>query len=231
MQSQKPRTQKPACGAPGVLGQNSDKLTRAKLGGRFPLKRKLRGNSMPPRRAQPAEKPPDLPTERAYAFLKGQLAKLQEFKGHNYREAEGGESEWVALTEKLVMRSFGSESPNYRKFRMASSAGQYFMTPFGEGEDHALNQSNFQARVEAYEASLRSSITELELDLPGNEIKGVYEPGQEYEFYRDVNACLKLAQKEIFVIDPYLSTEIFNVYAGAILRTVYFRLLTANVPA
>jgi hypothetical protein len=62
-------------------------------------------------------------------------------------------------------------------------------------------------------------------------IKGVYEPGQEYEFYRDMAACLKLAQKEIFIVDPCLNAEIFDVYAHAIPRTVSFRLLSANVPA
>ena len=66
--------------------------------------------------------------------------------------------------------------------------------------------------------------------MPDSGVKGVYEPGEEYEFYRDVSACLKLANKEIFVIDPYLSTEIFDVYAAAIPRTVLFRLLSANIP-
>jgi hypothetical protein len=46
-----------------------------------------------------------------------------------------------------------------------------------------------------------------------------------------VTSCLKLAQKEIFVIDPYLNTEIFDVYANAIPRTVGFRLLSAKLPA
>ena len=34
---------------------------------------------------------------------------------------------------------------------------------------------------------------------------------------------------ELFVIDPYLSTEICDTYAGAIPRIVQFRLLSANV--
>jgi hypothetical protein len=41
---------------------------------------------------------------------------------------------------------------------------------------------------------------------------------------------LGLASKEIFVIDPYISAELFDIYAGAILRTVSFRLLSANIP-
>lgn len=185
---------------------------------------------MPPKRYQPAETPPDLPTEKAYQFLKAQLAKLESL-GCDYREAGPAEEEWFNLTSKLIMRSFGSGSNNYSDFRRGRSAGEYYMTPFGEGIDHGQNQRNFEARSVAYGSALRSSISELELDLPQTEIKGVYEPGEQYEFYRDVTACLRLAGKEIFVIDPYLSVEIFDVYAGAIPRTVSFRLLSANVLA
>ena len=57
----------------------------------------------------------------------------------------------------------------------------------------------FLARMTAYETALRSCISALELDLPDAGIKGVHEPGQEYEFYGDVTSCLKWAQKEIYV--------------------------------
>lgn len=164
-------------------------------------------------------------------MLKAQLEKLQELKVRNYRDADAVEDEWYNLTSKLVQRSFGSRSTNYSNFRRGRSAGHYYVTPFGGGEDHSLNQENFQARCQAYEAALRSCISELELDLPDSGIKGVYEPGEAYEFYRDVTACLGLAKKEILVIDPYLNTEIFDVYASAIPRTVGFRLLSVNVPA
>jgi hypothetical protein len=185
---------------------------------------------VPPRRSQPAETSPDLPPEKAYSVLKAQLAKLQELKGRDYRTAGAAEDELVQLTAKLVMLSFGSGSPNYTAFRMAGSAGSYFMQ-MGDYVDHAQDQRNFEARLQAYESALKSCISELELFLPDTGIKGVYEPGEQYEFYRDVTACLGFAQKEIFVIDPYLNTEIFDVYASAIPRTVAFRLLSANIPA
>jgi len=172
-----------------------------------------------------------LAPEKAYSVLKAQLAKLQELKGRNYQEAEAAEDEWYNLTAKLVLRSFGSGSTNFSNFRNGRSAGEHYLLPYGAGVPHALNQRNFEARQQAYEAALRSCISELEIDLPDTGIKGVYEAGEEYEFYRDVTACLGLAQKEIFVIDPYLNTEIFDVYASAIPRSVGFRLLSANVPA
>jgi hypothetical protein len=55
--------------------------------------------------------------------------------------------------------------------------------------------------------------------------------GEEYEFYRAVKTLLGLASKEIFIVDPYISPELFDIYADAIPRTVSFRLLTANVPS
>jgi hypothetical protein len=184
---------------------------------------------LPTKRNQPADTPPDLPPQKAYEVLKAQLAKVQELKGHDYRTADGVENELFQLTAKLVMRSFGSGSPNYAAFRRGGSAGSYVME-MGGYVDHGRNQRNFEARLQAYESSLKSCVSELELDLPDTGIKGVYEPGEEYEFYRDVTACLKLAQKEIFVIDPYLNSEIFDVYASAIPRTVRSRLLSANIP-
>jgi hypothetical protein len=186
-------------------------------------------DSMAIKRRGAEETPPDLPPEKAHSALKTQLGKLQEFKGGDYRQCQPLEGEWYGLTEKLLMRAFGSNSPNFNRFRMASSAGE---TRFQIGDqiNHSLNQRNFEARLQAYESVLRSSVSELELDLPESGIQGVYEPGEEYEFYRDVRACLKLAQKEVFVVDPYLSTEIFDLYAQAIPRTVFFRLLSSNIP-
>ena len=186
---------------------------------------------MPPKRTQTIETPPDLSPERAYSFLKTQLEKLQHLKGRNYQEAEAEEKEWSQLTQKLVLRSFGSASTNYGNFQGALFAGEHYIQLYGGGVPHARYQKNFEARQREFEAVLRSCIAELELDLPDTGIKGVYEPGEQYEFYRDVAACLNFAQREIFIIDPYLNAEIFDVYAGAIPRTVSFRLLTANVPA
>lgn len=187
---------------------------------------------MPTRRTQPAETPPDFSTEKAHSVLSAQLAKLQELNTKDYRQGGGAaEDEWFDLTAKLVMRSFGSGSLNYSNFRRCRSAGEYYSQPFGGGEDYALAQRNFKTRLQAYEGALRSCLAELELDLPEAAIKGVYQPGEEYEFYRDIKACLAFAKKDVLVIDPYLNTEIFDVYANAIPRTVSFRLLSANIPA
>jgi hypothetical protein len=185
---------------------------------------------LPSKRVQPIVTTRDLPPERAYAALNAQLEKLQTLKGRNYAEAKAEEDEWWQSTEKLVIRSFGSESTNNSNFRNAMFAGEHYAI-VDDVVPHERYQNNFEARQRSYEAVLKSCIAELEIDLPEKEIKGAYEPGQQYEYYSDVKTCLTLAHREIFIIDPYLDTDIFDVYANAITRAVHFRLLTANVPA
>ena len=143
-----------------------------------------------------------------------QLEKLQAFKGRNYAEEKADEDEWSQLTEKLVIRSFGSDGPNHLNFFRTRAAGEHRVVMYDEGVPHERYQRNFEARLQAYESLLRSCIAELAIDLPDAGIKGTYDAGEQYEYYRDVTACLELAQKEIFIIDPYLSKEIFEVYAA-----------------
>jgi hypothetical protein len=178
---------------------------------------------------QPIGTPADLPPEKAYSHLKKQLEELQPLKTLQYHNGgDNAEDEWMQYTETIVRRGFGTDSQNYKNFRDARSAGEYYIS-YG-GVDHALNQQNFQTRLAAYETALRSCLRALELDLPEPEIKGAYQPGEEYEFYRDLRTCLESAVVDILVVDPYLDTDIFNTYADAIDRTVIFRLLSANVP-
>lgn len=184
-----------------------------------------------PRRSSPQSTPPDLQPDKAFSVLSGQLQFLQELKGLRYSDGEAKEREWAQFTAKMIMRTFGSDSPNKTNFSRALSTGDYYMTPYGGAENHGLNQRNYDARIQAYEGVLNSCLAELRIDMPELEIQAVFEPGQEYEFYRAVKTILGFAAKEIFVVDPYVSVEMFDVYAGAIPRTVSFRLLSANVPA
>ena len=181
------------------------------------------------RKNQPPPIAPDLPPDKAFEVLSRQLQSLQELKGARYSDGEAKEREWAQFTEKVIIRAFGGDSPNKQHFRRALSEGDYYVVPYDAPVNHELNQSNYEARIQAYEGVLNSCLAELRIDLPEAGVKGVYEPGQEYEFYRDVKSILSQARNEIFVIDPYISDEMFDVYAGAIPRTVLFRLLSANV--
>jgi hypothetical protein len=184
---------------------------------------------MPRRPSQPSVTQPDLSPERAYAALSRQLDALQKLKKRDYREADAEETEWENFTEKLIIRAFGSDSANLNHFFHARSAGTHRIAPFGGGVPHAQNQRNFEARIQAYEAMLGSCLAELKLDLPEAELKGAYAPGEEYEFYKDVKHILQLAQKEVLIIDPYIDSEMFELYASAFPRTISFKLLSANV--
>jgi hypothetical protein len=159
-----------------------------------------------------------------------QLEKLELLKAHKYPEAQADEKEWYHFTEKLISRSFGSASSNLQNFQWCWIAVQRQVREYGEPADYQREQLNFEARLRAFEGVLKNCLEELQIDMPDTGIKGVYEPGEEYEFYGDVTACLKVAQKEILVVDPYLNPDIFNVYARSIPRTVFFRLLSANTP-
>jgi hypothetical protein len=182
------------------------------------------------RRAVPPSIPPTIAPERALAAIQKQLQALQLFAGQNYQQAEATEEQWSQFTQSIIERAFGNPSSNLTKFYTARSAGSYRMIPYGGGIPHGENQQNFQARTQAYESFLRSCVSELELILPEKEIAGHYEPGQEYEFYRDITSILKAASKSVLIVDPYLGTDVFDVYAGAISRAVLFRLLTSNIP-
>ena len=190
---------------------------------------------MAPKRPQPEETAPDLSAEKAYAILSVQLEKLRVLKNQNYQHAKPEEEEWFQFTHKLIQRAFGSNSPNARNFGSARSAGEHRMVLTGwggrPGIDDAQNQSNFVARTSAYENALKSSLAELKLDLPESEIKGLYAPGEEYEFYKGIKTILSLAAQELFVVDPYLNNEIFETYADSIPRIVKFRLLGTNIPS
>jgi hypothetical protein len=133
---------------------------------------------------------------------------------------------WASTGRETMIKAFGSDSANLCDFEQVD----FYRTP---KVDSPAGQEELRAEILKERLSVVvGCIGQLELfSGEADGIKGVYQPGEEYEFYRDVTACLKLAQKEIFIIDPYLSVEIFNVYAGAIPRTVSFRLLSASIPA
>ena len=152
-------------------------------------------------------------------------------KAFGHREGMPKEQEWVNFTGNIVLKAFGSDSPNILQFAQAGSAGEYFIIPYGASEDPSHTERNYQARLQAYEGVLNGCLSELSLDLPEPEIKGVFEPGQEYELYVAVKTILGFANQEILIVDPYLSAEVFDVYAGAIPRSVLFRLLSNNIPA
>lgn len=180
---------------------------------------------MPTRRAAPQPKPADWPPEKTHGALKRQLAALDKLRGRRYDEARHDEQEWENLTLNITTHGFGEGSENVSQFHHARWAGSHHMG----GMSSVLLQSNYNQRMEAYAATLRSSISELELIMPEPEISGAYEPGDEYSFYRDLKTLVGLATRELFIVDNYLGTELFDVYMENVHPGVAVRVLTNEV--
>ena len=186
---------------------------------------------MPTRKTSPRPTAPTLAPEKGYSELKKQLDLIQSLKGKDYREAESTEHQMRDFVERLLEMTFGKPSTALDSFRRARTAGSYrFLMP-DEPTPHGQNQNNFMERLTAMESSLRAALSELELRMPEKEIKGHYDAGEEYEFYRDVKRILALAKTEVFIIDPYLNDDIFNLYADGINRSIRLRILSNNIPA
>jgi hypothetical protein len=181
---------------------------------------------MSPRRPSvPPPRPADFLPEKTYVALKKQLAALDAFRGRNFREVENEEREWKNFTLTILHHGFGENSENVSQFHHAKWAGQHH----GGGMSLGLIQQNFDKRIEAFAAMLRSSLAELKLLMPQPEIAGAYEPGDEYQFYRDLRTIVGFAEKDLFITDNYLDTELFDVYMGNVNPAVTIRVLTGRV--
>jgi len=180
-----------------------------------------------PRRTNPPPKPADWTPEKTLAALKKQLAGLDNLRGRNYEEAEHDEQGWMNLTLNVLTHGFGDGSNNVGQFHSAKWAGDHYMGRMSP----ALLQSNFNKRIEAFEAMIESSIAELEMMLPEPELAGTYETGDDYIFYKDLKTIVALAGRELFVIDNYLDTQLFDVYMEIVGALVRVRVLTQQIPA
>lgn len=97
--------------------------------------------------------------------------------------------------------------------------------------DESQLQYNFEQRVEKFTALLRSSLAELEFMLPTTEIAGSYEPGEEYQSYREPKTIVGFGAKELFIVENCLDTHLFDVYMDRVSPAVTIRVLTNQVDA
>lgn len=168
---------------------------------------------------------PDWPPERTLRVLKQQLASLQTFKDKTFREVENEEIVWKQITEGAMMHGFGEDSHNAHHFFRARNAGVHNTMGVSEHQ----KQLNYNKRIERFEATLRSSIAELEASLPEAEVRGAYDAGDEYAFYRDLKEIIGKGKSDIFIVDNYLNTEVFDLYAAAVCQGVAFRMMTDQI--
>lgn len=181
---------------------------------------------MPPRKAA-VQKEPTLAPDRALRALTEQLEALQKLKGRSYQEADAEETEWEHLTQSIIEASFGDPSSALNKFHMARAAGQHNLM----GVSPRQRQINFESRIKEQEALLRSLLSTLRLQLPEEEIKGVYEPGDEYAFYRDLSSLIQTTTKNILIVDAYLDEQVFNLYVSKVPNGAAVRILSNKIGA
>jgi len=111
------------------------------------------------RTSSPPPKPPDWPPDKTHGALRKQLADLDSFRGRNYREVTNEEQGWINLTQNILTHGFGENSNNVSQFHQAKWAGEHYMGGMSEG----LIQQNFNKRLEAFDAMIKSTLAELEL--------------------------------------------------------------------
>ena len=136
------------------------------------------------------------------------------------------EKEWKHLTESIIEDAFGSSSTAMNKFRQANLGAHSIDDPF---VFPALKQQMFARRIEEYTSLLPSLIETLRLQLPEEKTQGVYGPGDEYKFYRDLSALVKEAENGVFIVDPYLAEEVFNLYVDKVPAARDIFILSANL--
>jgi hypothetical protein len=181
---------------------------------------------MPTRKAG-VQKQPTLAPDRALRAIAEQLEAIQKLKNRNCQQAEVEETEWAHLTQSIIEAAFGDPSSALSKFHMARAAGHHNVT----GISPRQRQSNFEQRIQQHEALLHSLISTPKLQLPEEEIQGVYEPGDEYAFYRDLSSLVEAATQDVFFVDGYLDERVFNLYVSKVPNGVPVRILTNNIGA
>ena len=106
--------------------------------------------------------------------------------------------------------AYDPEHTNVMHFHRARNAGEQNL--MGISQQQA--QSNFDLRIEAFAAVLRSTIKQLKLQLPEELIKGVYDVGDEYGFYADLSKLIASAATDVLIVDAYLSRKVFDLYVA-----------------
>jgi hypothetical protein len=180
-------------------------------------------------RKAPPQKPPTISPERALRALTEQLEALQKLKGRRYDEADAKETEWMHLTENIIEAVFGEPSSSLDRFFAASHAGSHFTWGNEPIPRRRLEQNNFEARFTQFDALLKALVNTLRLQLPEEEIKGVYEPGEQYDFYHDLSSLIATATQDVLIVDAYLDRQFFDLYVAQVPGNVTVRILSGRI--
>jgi hypothetical protein len=176
------------------------------------------------KRAIPAIMAAEWPPERSLRAVDSQLREIDTLKKLNFQTGDNAEESWKQVTDNIFRRAFDSDSLNFRNLMWAKNAGEYRL-----GMQPGEYQQNYVKRLEAYETCLKSAIQDLKMSLPEEEIKGIYDGGDEYAFCRDLRGLIQLATRDVLIVDPYLDPALFDLYVDSLAPSVIIRVLTSNL--
>ena len=128
----------------------------------------------------------------------------------------------MQVTQAALIHGFGEGSHNVSNFYMSRAAGVHSMMGISEHQQ----QLNYNERIEQLEATVLGSIAELEASMPEAELRGAYDAGDEYAFYKDLKDIMAQAKAEIFIVDNYLNTEFFELYVAVVKPGINLRIMT-----
>jgi hypothetical protein len=176
-----------------------------------------------PSRKTVVEKPPTIPPDRAVKALSQQLERLKNLKNRKYDEAESDKAQWEHLTRNIIEGAFGDRSSQLSSFHMARNSEFYGAVGIN-GRQRAYDKA-----IQEFENLLLAFIEALRLQLPEEEVKGFYEPADEYAFYRDLSSLIQAAAQEVFIVDAYLDEQVFNLYVSKVPNGAPVRILSNKI--
>lgn len=89
---------------------------------------------------------------------------------------------------------------------------------------HLIGKPNYVQIV----STISKVIHELEIKHPQSEKKQVYAAGEAYDFYSDFKTVVLSAKNHVFLIDPYINEEVFDLYVKKLSIEVTCKVLLGN---
>ena len=159
--------------------------------------------------------------------IRQKLEALKNLKNRPYLKAINEFIQWKQFTKDVIEAAFGTQSSGLKIFHEATQDVQVFIPTIVSEQEK--QRRIFVAELEAYESALQRLITLLKLSLPEEEIKGNYEPGDEYDFFSDLKSLVAVAVSDILIVDPYLNDDLFDLYVRKVPNAAMVRLLSNNI--
>jgi hypothetical protein len=90
---------------------------------------------------------------------------------------------------------------------------------------HIMKESNYLQIL----GVISKVLHELEIKYPEEDKKQVYAAGEAYDFYSDFRCVVLSANISVFLIDPYINEEVFNLYIDKLPNEISCRVLLGKL--